>query len=228
MKAILLLLITLLDIYCSAETAKLAVKDHDLIIKLENNLQKNHDNSIKGMPDSVRPEILGMESEKDFYNLTGAALTWMERSVLNTDDESIKSIFEVLTEKYNLQSDDYTSILLKTFIDRINKRDLKLDEVIHNYIMYWRENTTPKDRVAPEGGGKVNWIWKLSATERPQGIVHLGIDEVTRRFICYEWNKGVYYPEGVLLERIRAEIVQVPDVARNHIGRGYLNEENSD
>jgi hypothetical protein len=54
--------------------------------------------------------------------------------------------------------------------------------------------------------------------------MHVGLDVKKRNFICFERNLGVYIPEGEKLERIYREIVQVPAMARDHIGLGRESE----
>lgn len=74
--------------------------------------------------------------------------------------------------------------------------------------MYWNENSDPPIRFAPDGQGSIRWVWRLENKSRIHGIIHVGIDKRTGRFLCYEYPIGVYYPEGPVLERIFFEIVR--------------------
>jgi hypothetical protein len=205
---------------------KLSSEDYDSIIKFENAIKISHDQLIKIIPNEFREKVLNLKSKEDFYKLEYNVQIWIQDKVINTADVNISEPFNVLQKRHNLHSDDYHSILLESFINRINSKELKLDDDIYRYALYWQENVDPPYKISPEGGGKINWIWKISSNERNDGIIHVGVDNISRRFICYEWNKGVYYPEGDSLERIRAEIVQNPNRAGMHIGIGYLNKVN--
>ena len=116
--------------------------------------------------------------------------------------------------------DDMSGVILETFWCKRHGKDLRIEERVDYYNAYWQETKEPEIEVAPEGKGKIRWIWKLEVPSRPHGILHVGMDLKTRRFVCFEHATGIYYPEGAVLERIRTEIVQDPLMAGSQLGQG--------
>ena len=135
------------------------------------------------------------------------------------DDGDIKVAlkFEVLK-----MPDAISQILTQTFWCKVHGQAYFLNDKLKSIGAYWKERECPKVKLSPLGGGKIEWYWQLDSHERPDGILHVGVDLKTRMFLCYEINKGIYFPTGMVLERIRSEIVQNEVVAGDRLGKGYL------
>lgn len=225
MKYLASLIFILTSLFCFSEENNdpdlFSDKDRDLIDKLEESVGQSMDEIIKIIPNEIREETLKLKSKNDYYKSKEIDL-WYRTKAIHHIDVKVHNKFENIISKYYIHSDDIFDMLLESFIDKVNKREIDLESKIRSSIIYWRENSTPPVKISPEGGGEIKWIWTLPTDERQSGILHVGIDAKARRFVCYERTKGNYFPEGLVMERINAEIVQNPEVASDHVGKGYL------
>ena len=122
---------------------------------------------------------------------------------------NVGKIGEALDEFSELKTgDDCRSLVYQTFRRYVKGLPLELNWQLADTQLYWDERSEPQQSESPEGGGLIEWFAKLDVVERQHGVVHVGLDVNTRRFLCYELGKGLYYPEGVMLERIRGQVVQ--------------------
>ncbi len=177
----------------------------------------------KGMPETVRRKIAAAKST-NVHSLDRECQEWLRRDSHGGEQADIWENFNKLKEIRT--TDDGVSILLESFVCHVQGKPFDLTKCVDLIGIYWLENEIPNIHIAPEGKGKVEWLWGLDVQTRPHGILHVGIDTVTRRFLCFERGVGVYYPEGETLERIYSEIVQNPLVAGIHIGNGRVTEAN--
>ena len=194
---------------------------HELLQDLESALIEWYDEKAKIMPAKIKQEIAQCNSAKEFNRMSVASQNWLHQQFAGLDEGEVSKLLSEF-EEIKL-GDDVLSLCSETYWSYLRKEPLKLKERIELIGLYWLENDRPyKIQHAPVGGGKIDWIWKLPVKERTHGILHVGLDTKSRRFICYEQTIGVYYPEGRTLERIRAEIVQDKIMAGKHIGKGWL------
>lgn len=220
-KSIIVTLIFLLSFDLHSEESEINL-DNTEVNNLEMLLVNSHNNIIKKMPENIHNELLGIKSFDDFYKLSESTQIWVEQNVSQVRDVEISNIFTNFTNVSYLHGDDVSKILRETFILKVGNKKLDLKNKIEMSMIYWIEQSIPIFNASPEGNGKITWIWKLPTKERKLGVIHVGLDDKSRRFICYERNRGIYYAEGEILERIRAEIVQNTDMASGRVGKGYF------
>lgn len=193
--------------------------EKSIIEDLSKELYQYHDKNYKDLPKELRaaiekpgftnyfelPEELGERFQ--FYLMSG---------------ENLRVHFGKLYRWCKIHSDDGAWIMWESLLDYINKRDFELDAQIAKHMLIYRENTHPEFALSPNGQGKIHWAWRLPTDKRKYGIIHVGIDEKKRTFLCYECGVGIYFPEGDVMERIYTEIVQDPDSAGIWLGKGRL------
>jgi hypothetical protein len=186
--------------------------------ELNQQILELHDRKIKSMSKGMLKKISKCESVDDLKHLDLDAQKWLHQNFCMAPDMKMGANFEKLDEIK--MGDDVYLILSDTFWCRVKGKPIELRKRIDSVGLYWKETTRPLIKVAPEGRGGIDWRWKLDISTRPHGTMHVGLDTKTQRFICYEHTVGLYYPEGDVLNRIRAEIVQDPDMAGIWIGKG--------
>jgi hypothetical protein len=193
---------------------------------LNNSISRYHKKLIEKMPDKVRSHLSSIEKPKSVYELKDAdSIRWVHDHVkTGADEELIKKIDELMSDLAasgdKLHGDDIASIFESSFFALWNKEDFNLEESIVKSAISWREKSTPSQQLSPNGLNPIEWRWQLSVESREGGVLHVGIDEKKRTFICYECTVGLYFPEGETLERIYREIVQEPDMAGQFVGKG--------
>jgi len=192
---------------------------YDVISKLEERILIYHDKKALTMPAAVRREIVECDSPDGLRDMSLESKKWLHDNLSQIFDEEAIPLIESLDELK--VGDDLFQLLSETFWCRVKEKPIDLDKRIKDIGLYWKETTKPSVEHAPIGKGAIDWFWKLDVKSRPHGTLHVGIDVETRRFLCYEHTIGIYYPEGITLERIRAEIVQDPQRARA-LGKAYL------
>lgn len=198
-----------------------------IVEKLASEINSFQKEMIHRMPDNVRKDILAASDPINIYNLSEDSQKWVGQNIANGVSEGISKYFDLLSVELRLSGDrlgdeDYSAILEQSFFHQVRTSPFNLEEEILHYANYWREHTTPNVRLSPNGLGEIDWRWQLSVAERPDGVLHVGIDRKKRTFICYERTVGIYFPEGDVMERIYAEIVQDPNMAGEFVGKGRL------
>lgn len=193
---------------------------NDLIAKLEKKIHLFHDKNAAAMPADVRLELTNLNSVNELMRVSLKSQKWLHDNLNQMDD--LEAAKDLASFKELHTGDDLYKLLSETFWCRLKGRPIELENKIRLIGLYWKENAKPVAPLAPEGKGVVDWIWKLNIKTRPDGILHVGIDTKSRRFLCYEHTIGLYYPEGAVLERIRAEIVQEPKMAGKFLGKGRI------
>lgn len=192
----------------------------ELLNELESRLHKYHNEKLERLPESIRAELIKCRSEQDLNKIDIKSQTWLHESFNQIEDDSLVEIIEKIDEIKI--ADDAGMILKTTFWCKVNDMPFDLENKIRLLGVYWKEHERPQVKFAPISRAKVDWIWKLSDQTRPHGVIHVGIDEETREFLCYDQVSGVYYPKGMLIDRIRAEIVQDSVVSGTNVGRGRI------
>lgn len=189
-----------------------------LLDMLESRLITMYDKEIAIMPNKVRLELSTCPSPHELGKISADSQLWIKEHLHQINEPEIALLFDKV---YEIRCfDDVYQVASVAFWRRANGKPLDLEARIEEIELYHKESQEPSIRFAPVGGGEVMWMWKLPVNSRPYGVLHIGIDTNTRRFLCYEQTKGLYYPEGEVLERIRAEIVQEPLMAGRHLGKG--------
>jgi hypothetical protein len=196
--------------------------DNDRVLDvLSRQIAKFQDEKIKSMPKEILRKITECTSPHDFTKLDLECQTWLRNNFSNCGGNL--ELGETFSKLKEIRGDDDASMILaESLWCRLNGKPFDLAKAVESIGIYWLENESPEIKFAPEGKGKIDWIWKLDVKNRLHGCLHVGIDTMTRRFLCYERTIGVYYPEGETLERIYAEIVQDPIAAGEHIGKGRI------
>ncbi len=196
--------------------------DKDVLLdNLSRQIAKLDDEKFKSISKDILRKISECPSPDDFAKLDLESQNWLHQNFDNFGG-NVK-IGEAFSKLKEVRSDgDGYEILCESFWCRLNGKPFDLGKSVESIGIYWLEHDSPEIKFAPEGRGKVDWIWQLEVIIRPHGVLHVGIDTKTRRFLCYERMVGVYYPEGETLERIYAEIVQDPIRAGIHIGKGRI------
>ncbi|RYZ82295.1 MAG: hypothetical protein EOP06_21935 [Proteobacteria bacterium] len=193
---------------------------------LDESMSRYHKKLIEKMPDEVRLRLASLDKPKSIYELKDTeSILWFHNHVkVGGDEELIKSVeklrFELAVSGDKIHGDDVGSIFESSFFATWNKEDFDLKESIVKFAIYWRERTTPAQQLSPDGMNPIGWHWQLDVESREDGVMHVGIDQKKRTFICYEHTVGIYFPEGETLERIYREIVQNPDMAGEFVGKG--------
>ncbi len=189
-------------------------------------LSRYHKKLIEEMPDKVRLHLSSIEKPNSIHDLKDEdSIRWIHHHVrLGPDEDCDKRIDELRTDLAvsgdKLNGGDIVSICERAFFARWNKEKFNLEESIVKIAHYWRENSDPPHRLSPDGLNLIEWNWKLDVKSREGGVLHVGIDEKKRTFICYDYTVGLYFPEGETLERIYREIVQDPEKAGQFVGNG--------
>ena len=180
------------------------------------------------IPETIRDEIIALECPGGFWNLSDDAQRWISQNSVLTREVDIK--FQRELERYPLlqNAPDLWRMFFETYWRHLKGLPLDFRSQLEDVELYWAESNIPNQNRAPEGGGEIDWAWRLKVNERRHGITHVGVDLATRRFVCYEHGRGLFYPEGNLLERIRGEIVQNPDRLHRPIGGRAIGEWRTD
>jgi len=193
---------------------------------LDKSMSSYHKKLIGNMPDKVRLHLSSLVKPKSIYDLKDAdSIRWIHDNVkAGADDDLIKAIDGLISDLAmsgdKLHGDEVASIFESSFFALWNKEDFNLEESIVKNAISWREESTPPQRLSPDGLNLIEWRWQLDVESREGGVLHVGIDEKKRTFICYEYTVGLYFPEGETLERIYREIVQDPNMAGQFVGKG--------
>jgi hypothetical protein len=193
---------------------------YDAINEFERTITVSHDEVIGRIPDNIRQELLACTTAEGFMKLPLASQLWLGKNVGSIHDGDVAKAVLELDKHAKLHDDDINAISKQTFWCRLHGKPFELDKKVCYYLIYWKENTAPQVKFSPQGMGEISWIWTLDVKERLHGVMHVGIDKKRRTFICFERPLGLYFPEGEKLERIYREIVQEPDMALDHIGKG--------
>jgi len=214
-------------IIASGSGAELAVNlQKETLGLLDKSISTYQNKAIDKMPDKVRAYLVSIAKPESIHDLDNRdSILWIDTYIVRGRDEDLKESIDKLISDLafsgdKLHGDDVSSILQKAFFSSWNKEDFNLENSIRNHAIYWREHSKPTARVSPNGQNPIDWIWELEVKSREHGVIHVGIDEKKRTFICYEYPVGLYFPEGETMERIYREIVQVPDMASHYIGLG--------
>lgn len=155
------------------------ILDEDVIYdKMEVAIMEFHDRKIAELPASVRRELLRCKSEEDLNEIRSDAQAWLSEAFAHGGDPSITDVMEKIQQIRT--ADDAAQILRKTFWSKLHGKPLQLKQKIERVGMYWAENDRPRVRFSPRGKSEVHWIWKLPVSDRPHGVIHVGIDETTR------------------------------------------------
>ncbi len=176
--------------------------DEDKIISLEKEYLKQCIKIKKKVPKYVLDDLQDL-GKVDFQEFSDKSQTWF-----HTDFSNIYSVeIDKLTDDLGIKGSD-TAIELDSyaFIQFMRLGSLDLYPKIKSMRIYTLEATTPKQRFTPVGLHKIDWRWTLPVDSREYGTLHVGIDEETLNFICYECCLGIYYPEGETMLRIHREI----------------------
>lgn len=221
MKTLLSILLPLLaTVICAAQEAK--PTDTKPVDRKEewrgpSTLEEAHEELERQLSKEVLARIDAMKTEDEIFEFHFGTGMGLRNSWGLWGDSPLAKHMRSLGFTH---ADDMSSAVLGTFWCKRHGKDLRIEERVADYKAYWQEEKRPGIGVAPEGKGKIQWIWKLEVSSRPHGVLHVGMDLKTRRFLCFEHQTGIFYPEGAVLERIRAEIVQNPDMAGSQVGQG--------
>ena len=221
---ILAILVWLMGVGANADVAVNLKKE--TVESLGHALSAHHKKLIEEMPEKVRLHLSSIEKPKSIHDLKNEdSIRWIHHHVLLGPDEDLsKKMDELMSDLAvsgdKLHGDDVASIFESSFFASWNKDNFNLEESIVKSAIFWRENSDPPHRLSPDGLSVIGWHWRLNVKSREGGVLHVGIDEKKRTFICYEHTVGLYFPEGETLERIYREIVQDPDMAGEFLGKG--------
>jgi|GEM_PF-2120124 len=190
-------------------------------------VNRYHDNAIKILSEEAKAKIAECAVVEEFCRLLLKKPELVDDKYFQLSTEKLAICFEYLAKTIacsgdQITGDDATLIMKEAFWHKLHKRPYDFKNRITELVIYWRENRTPDVKISPLGMGKIEWIWKLNVNSRVNGVMHVGMDTIKRTFICYEYGVGAYFPEGETLERIYREIVQEPDMARDHIGKNRI------
>ncbi|SHI70174.1 hypothetical protein SAMN02745181_0686 [Rubritalea squalenifaciens DSM 18772] len=225
--SILAILVWLMGAGAVGANADVAVNlKKETLESLGHALSAYHKKLIEEMPEKVRFHLSSIEKPKSIHDLKNEdSIRWIHHHVSLGPDEGLsKKMDELMSDLAvsgdKLHGDDVASIYESSFFALWNKDNFDLEKSIVKSAIYWRENSDPPHRLSPDGLNVIEWNWKLDVKSRESGVLHVGIDEKKRTFICYEYTVGLYFPEGETLERIYREIVQDPDMAGQFLGKG--------
>lgn len=185
-------------------------RKNEVLDVLDPQVHKYIDAKIKGMPQDCHREILNCKSPDQLNQISEKAQKWLADDLVDALDVKIMLNFEKLDEIR--VGDDIYTVMSEALWCKIHGKSIDLDKKITLIGIYWEEQQEPEFNIAPLGKGKIEWKWTLEVKTRPHGILHIGIDVKSRKFICYERTIGIYYPEGKLLDRIRRDIVRTSPI----------------
>jgi hypothetical protein len=226
MKTYVIISVVLFCLIAFEANAKDVNLEENTLESLEKIIYEYQEKAIEGMPKSVRSHLLSIDKPKSIHDLKDKdSVIWFEKHIIYGGGLELSECIKKLESSLALSGDringeDLLSIKSDSFFALWNKEDFNLSESIRSYAIYWREHSKPPVRVSPDGQNPIDWIWGLEVKSREHGVLHVGLDEKKRTFVCYEYPVGLYFPEGETMERIYREIVQNPDMALHYIGLG--------
>lgn len=180
-------------------------------------IYKYHDNNYKKLAAQVRGEIEKLKTA-EIYDLQVNTLEILKGYLQGTED--LDKSYQAVRRWSEFHGDDRTTIMWETLLDYIHKKDFELSVKVAESMLVYRESQPPEIEFSPNGQGKISWYWNLKTNRRKFGKIHVGLDLKKRTFVCYESDVGLYFPEGEIMERIYSEIVQVPEMANQWLGKG--------
>lgn len=186
---------------------------------LSDPLHNFHAENLKLVPESVKAEILRIKAT-DLFDMTEKSMEWAEKYLVCERDVALTKAFQSVTKWSKISGDDVSAIVRVTFWEYVHQKEFQLPVKITHYMLNCRETNLPSVKFSPNGHGEIGWYWRLFSKRRDSGILHVGIDLKKRTFICYESDIGLFFPEGDTMERIYTEIVQEPEMAGIHLGKG--------
>ena len=100
--------------------------------------------------------------------------------------------------------DDMSGVILATFWCKRHMKDFRLQERAAYYEVYWKAAADPpKTAKDPKDRSDVEWNMSFGdGDEKTPRQIHVGRSKKTGRWLAYEYDKGVYEPDAILLERI--------------------------
>ncbi|HNT27325.1 MAG TPA: hypothetical protein PKH10_04010 [bacterium] len=103
--------------------------------------------------------------------------------------------------------DDMSGVILDTFWCKRHKKDFRLKERAEYYKTWWLAVAKPPSTsMDPQDQSEIDWLMSLNIgnEKRPQ-IIHAGKSKKSKRWLVYEYDKGVYVPNKELLEKIKKQ-----------------------
>ena len=100
--------------------------------------------------------------------------------------------------------DDMSSIIMDSYVARLQGIKYDLDKEIAEYKAYWEKMKEPNDIVDPRTDGLVTVNDSCSIYFRGRRIIHEGVNRKTNETWLYELDKGWYEPKENDLELIRS------------------------
>ncbi len=162
------------------------------------------------MPAGVKAEILQCLNVNDMLLMSPASLKWVQNAYISTFSPTL-SYYQWRLSPLLRSGDDWGSLYRQMVWCNVHNKPFSLGREVSYYASYWKSLDKPILNIDPLSYGKIDWKWLLreSSADRVTRVIHIGIDQTSQRFVCYDLEVGgLYYPEGELLERIRIGFVQ--------------------
>lgn len=190
----------------------LGEEEYELVEKLAVDLEVANDDLIKKMPEAVKRDMLACQEPVEMRALPPESALWYAENRSTPQRVKAGRAFDELARGFQLRGDmlhyeDTGAMMDESLWSRLRRKPFDLTEEIPYYVIYWRETMQPPVEKSPLGGDEIEWNWKFEIKDRLHGVLHVGIEKKKRTFICYDRMRGVYFPEGDLLDRIYRDIV---------------------
>lgn len=102
--------------------------------------------------------------------------------------------------------DDMVDLILQTFWCRRHEKNMHLEDRADYFQTCHKAAADPPPTLRdPSDQSEIEWKLTLDASteDRPRKI-HVGRSKKTGRWLAYEFNKGLYFPDAALQKRIKA------------------------
>ena len=112
-----------------------------------------------------------------------------------------------------IQAEDMSGVILATFWCDRHKQAFRLEERATYLKKYWAAEADPPATARdPADGSAVDWNTTFGeGDDKTPRAIHVGKSRKTGRYLAYEHDKGVYFPDAALLKRINDSEDPVPN-----------------
>lgn len=210
-------MVLLLTIICSFKALG-ASKELEQEFELE--VERLSKSIVEKMPAKYKKEMGFIGDGVSLKGLSEGAYLWLSDQIQMQERKDLGRIADKFPQ-IRFES-DMVGIINHAVWSAVRGFDFDISKDLDRLENFWKEAEPPAINLNPETGAKVEWIWSLPTDKRNDGKIHVGVEVTSRHFVCFEHGQGFYTPQGILLERIRSEIVQDRMMASDHVGKGFL------
>lgn len=103
-----------------------------------------------------------------------------------------------------IHPDDMSGVILRTLWCKRHNQDFRIEERVAYYKAYWKATARPPATLKdPKDQSDVDWTIRFHVgDENTPRVIHVGKSKKTGRWLAYEYDKGVYEPDEMLMKKI--------------------------